>query len=135
MGNHLDVTVLVDSGKSANQRLLALANKGILSKSKILNIGEIIKRKYGDIEDLFDIKDYLELFNRAFAKTIKPSDLNTNEPIVNQLARILNVERYDHGMPADVLLKNRDQLLPTFSNVTFENFEKLFEIVNRTLEA
>ena len=135
LGNHLDVTVLVDSGKSANQRLLALANKGILSKSKILNIGEIIKRKYGDIEDLFDIKDYLELFNRAFAKTIKPSDLNTNEPIVNQLARILNVERYDHGMPADVLLKNRDQLLPTFSNVTFENFEKLFEIVNRTLEA
>ncbi len=34
-----------------------------------------------------------ELFNRAFTKAIKPSDLNANESIVNQLARILNVER------------------------------------------
>jgi len=135
LGNHLDVTVLVDSGKSGNQRLLALANKGILSKNKILNIGEIIKRKLGDVEDLFDVKDYLELFNRAFTKTVKPADLNANEPIVNQLARILNVDRYDHGVPADILLKHRDELLPTFSDKTFENFERLFENVNKTLEA
>lgn len=135
LGNHLDVTVLVDSGKSGNQRLLAIANKGILSKNKILNIGEIIKRKLGDIEDLFDVKDYLELFNRAFPKTVKPADLNANEPIVNQLARILNVDRYDHGVPADILLKHRDELLPTFSDKTFENFERLFENVNKTLEA
>lgn len=135
LGNHLDVTVLVDSGKSGNQRLLAMANKGILSKNKILNVGEIIKRKLGDIEDLFDVKDYLELFNRAFTKTVKPADLNANEPIVNQLARILNVDRYDHGLPADILLKHRDELLPTFSDKTFENFERLFESVNKTLEA
>jgi len=135
LGHHLDVTVLVDSGKSGNQRLLAIANKGILLKSKILNIGEIIKRKFGDIEDLFDVKDYLELFNRAYATATKPSDLNANEPIVNQLARILNVERYDHGKPADILLKHRDELLPTFSDKTFENFERLFENVNKTLEA
>lgn len=135
LGNHLDVTVLVDSGKSGNQRLLALANKGILSKNKILNIGEIIRRKLGDIEDLFDIKDYLELFNRAFTKTVKPADLNPNEPIVNQLARILNVDRYDHGVPADILLRQRDELLPTFNDKTFENFEQLFESINKTLGA
>jgi predicted ATP-dependent endonuclease of OLD family len=135
LGNHLDVTVLVDSGKGGNQRLLMMANKGILSKNKILNIGEIIKRKLGDIEDLFDVKDYLEIFNRAFTKTVKPTDLNANEPIVNQLAKILNVDRYDHGLPADILLKHRDELLPTFSDKTFENFERLFENVNQTLEA
>lgn len=135
LGNHLDVTVLIDSGKTGNQRLLAIANKGILSKNKILNIGEIIKRKFGDIEDLFDVKDYLELFNRAFTKTVQSSDINANEPIVNQLARILNVDRYDHGLPADVLLKHRDELLPTFSNKTFENFERLFEGINKTLES
>lgn len=135
LGNHLDVTVLVDSGKGGNQRLLTMANKGILSKNKILNIGEIIKRKLGDIEDLFDVKDYLEIFNRAFTKTVKSADLNANEPIVNQLARILNVDRYDHGLPADILLKHRDELLPTFSDKTLENFERLFESVNKTLEA
>ena len=135
LGNHLDVTVLIDSGKGGNQRLLSMANKGLLSKNKILNIGEIIKRKLGDIEDLFDVKDYLEIFNRAFSKTVLPTDLNTNEPIVNQLARILNVDRYDHGLPADILLKHRDELLPTFSKKTFENFERLFENVNKTLEA
>jgi predicted ATP-dependent endonuclease of OLD family len=126
LGHHLDVTVLVDSGKRGNQRLLAMANKGILAKNKILNIGEIIKRKFGDIEDLFDVKDYLELFNWAFNMTVKPSDLNANEPIVNQLARIQNVERYDHGLPADILLKHRDELLPKFS-------EELFVKVNNTL--
>jgi predicted ATP-dependent endonuclease of OLD family len=135
LGNHLDVTVLVDSGKGGNQRLLTMANKGILSKNKILNVGEIIKRKLGDIEDLFDVKDYLEIFNRAFTKTVKPADLNVNEPIVNQLARILGVDRYDHGLPADILLKHRDELLPTFSDKTFENFERLFESVNKTLGA
>ncbi len=135
LGNHLDVTVLINSGKSGNQRLLALADKGILSKNKILSIGEIISRKSGDIEDLFDVKDYLELFNRAFTRTVKPADLNATEPIVNQLARVLNVDRYDHGLPADILLKHRDELLPTFSHKTFENFERLFENVNKTLEA
>jgi len=135
LGNHLDVTVLVDSRKGGNQRLLTMADKGILSKNKILNIGEIIKRKFCDIEDLFDVKDYLELFNRAFKKTVKLADLNENEPIVNQLARILNVDRYEHGIPADILLKHRDELLPTFSDKTFKNFERLFETINKTLEA
>ena len=134
LGNRLDVTVLVDSGKSGNQRLLTIANKGILSKNKILNIGEIINRKLGDIEDLFDIKDYLELFNRAFKKTVQLTDINSFEPIVTQLSRILNVNRYDHGLPADVLLKNRDELLPSFSDNTYRNFEKLFEEINKTLE-
>ena len=33
------------------------------------------------------------------------------------------------------LLKHRDELLPTFSDKTFENFERLFENINKTLEA
>lgn len=135
LGNHLDVTVLVDSGKSGNQRLLGLANKGLLTKKKIISIGEVIGRKFGDIEDLFDVSDYLELFNRAFGASVNPSDLNTSEPIVSQLAKILTVDRYDHGLPADILLKNHDELIPKFNDSTLKNFEALFEKINQTLQA
>ena len=96
-------------------------------------IGEIIGQKAGDIEDLFAPVDYLEIFNRALNQSIQPSTLNSTEPIVSQLAKILGVDRYDHGRPADVLLKDRDVLLPKFQASTFMNFEALFEKINQTL--
>jgi hypothetical protein len=56
-----------------------------------------------------------------------------SSPIVNQLAKILKVDRFDYGLPADVLLKHRDELLPKFSKKTFENFKALFEKLNPIL--
>jgi hypothetical protein len=56
-----------------------------------------------------------------------------SDAIVSRVARHLGVERFDHGRPADVFLRHRDELLPKLSEATLKRFELLFERINKTL--
>lgn len=133
LGNHLKVTVLVDSRKEGNQRLERMAKDGYLEQQRIILVGEIINQRTGDIEDLFKVDEYLGLYNKAFGKTLTANDLNGNDPIVVRIARHEGIDRFDHGRPADVLLRDREAVLTTLSNDTLERFETLFVRINRTL--
>lgn len=133
LGNHLRVTVLVDSRKEGNQRLDRMAKDGYLEKQRIILVGDILGRKTGDIEDLFHADDYTELYNRAFGKSIKAKDLKGDDPIVMRIARHVGLDRFDHGRPADLLLRERDSVLSTLSDSTLKQFEILFARINRTL--
>lgn len=135
LGMHLDMTVLIDSRKEGNQRLTSLAQAGFLKATRIVTIGEILGAKAADIEDLFDPDDYLRLYNRAFGTNAKLADLKGSDPIVRRLARHAGIDRYDHGKPADVLLRDKPTLLGSFSEATLANFEKLFERVNATFRS
>ncbi|MGI9304648.1 MAG: AAA family ATPase, partial [Gammaproteobacteria bacterium] len=99
----------------------------------VILVGEILGRKTGDIEDFFEVDEYLGLYNKAFGKAIKAKDLKGNDPIVARIARFEGVKRFDHGRPADVLLRERDSVLPKLSDKTLTRFEKLFERINGTL--
>ncbi len=132
LGNHLQVTVLLDSRKEGNQRLMRLADQKILDRSRIITIGEILGTKLGDIEDLFEIPEYLELYATAFGTAPKPEDLVGTDPIVTRIARFLGVERFDHGKPADALLRTREAFLKKLSTSTLDRFEMLFRRVNST---
>jgi hypothetical protein len=94
----------------------------------------VLGRKTGDIEDLFEENEYLELYNKAFGKKISAKDLKGNDPIVTRLARLEGVERYDHGRPADVLLRERDAILSKLGDETLKRFEELFNRINKTIE-
>jgi len=133
LGNHLDVTVLLDSRKEGNQRLARLAKDGYLDEHRIILIGEILDRKSADIEDLFEESEYLMLYNKAFGKTVKSGDLKGQDSIVARLARNEGVDRFDHGRPADVLLRDRDAILSKLSDATLQRFETLCERINGTL--
>jgi len=133
LGNHLEVTVLVDSRKEGNQRLAKMAEQGILARNRIITIGEVIGTKLADIEDLFEPSEYLELYNRAFGSALTEAMLTGSDPIVAKIARHLGVDRFDHGRPADVLLRQRDAFLPGLSADTLDRFEALFRRVNSTL--
>ncbi len=133
LGNHLKVTVLVDSRKEGHQKLERMAKDGYLEKQRIILVGEVLGRKSGDIEDLFDEDEYLELYNKAFGKTIKAKDLNGDDPIVARIARHEGIERFDHGRSADVLLREREAILSKLSEETLKRFESLFERINNTL--
>ena len=50
-----------------------------------------------DIEDLFDVDDYIDLFNGAFGKKIKKSELKGSDPIVVQVARAVCVSAWNIG--------------------------------------
>jgi predicted ATP-dependent endonuclease of OLD family len=134
LGNHLKVTVLVDSRKEGHQKLERLAKDGYLVKQRIVLVGDVLGRKTGDIEDLFEENEYLELYNKAFGKKISAKDLKGNDPIVTRLARLEGVERYDHGRPADVLLRERDAILSKLGDETLKRFEELFNRINKTIE-
>lgn len=132
IGYHLDVTVLIDSKKSGHQRLTKLANDGYLKHKRIIAIGSLYHRSDADIEDVFAVEDYLVLYNEAYGKNIQEEDLNGNDRIIKRVSRYENIDDYDHGKPADVLLRQRDKLLPKFSSATYDNFEKLIEKINST---
>lgn len=134
LGNHLKVTVLVDSRKEGNQRLERMAKDGYLEKQRIILIGDVLNHRTADIEDLFEVKEYLELYNKSFEKTLRPEDLNGTDPIVSRIARHGGIERFDHGRPADVFLRERDAFLPKLSEATLGRFEELFRRVNQTLD-
>jgi len=133
LGIHLDVTVVIDSRREGNQKLSSLALKGYLKDKRILTIGEIISAKLADIEDLFAINDYLNIYNKAFGKSYNASDLPGTDQIVTRIARFEGITRFDHGKPADYLLRNKIEVLPALSAETLTNFENLIEQINKTM--
>jgi len=134
LGHPLEVTVLVDSRREGNQRLQQMAGRGILEVNRIISISEITKTKLADIEDLFTVDEYLTLYNSAFGTNVKSFDLTGTDPIVAGIARFLGVDRFDHGRPADILLRSRDKFLPYLCADTLNRFEELFNKVNSTLK-
>lgn len=133
LGHHLEVTVLIDSQRAGNQRLARLAADGILNRNRILTVGQILGLPVADIEDLFDPDDYLALYNRAFGAKVKVKDLTGTDPIVARIARHRGVDRFDHGRPADALLRAREEFLPRLHDTTLHGFERLFGAINATL--
>jgi len=133
LGNHLKVTVLVDSRKEGNQRLDHMAKEGYLEKQRIILVGDVLGQRTADIEDLFEVAEYIALYNKAFSKALQVTDLQGNDPIVARIARHEGLDRFDHGRPADVLLREREAILTTLSEATLKRFENLFTRINKTL--
>ena len=133
LGNHLDVTVVVDARKEGHQKLTALSKAGFLSEKRIITIGEVTNRKMADIEDLFAKDDYVALYNAAFGRKLNAADLKGTDPIVRRIARAESVDRYDHNAPAKVLLRERAERVANLSDETLNAFETMFKRINETL--
>src|SRR5258706_7725410 len=84
-----------------------------------------------DVEDVFEVDDYLALYNQAFGKALKAVDLPAGERIVERIRE--KEGDYDTGRPADALLRLRDKLLPPLRPTTRSRFEELFRRINKTL--
>lgn len=133
LGNHLDVTVLIDARKEGNQKLSNLAAKGYLNGKRIITIGEILSVNLADIEDLFELGDYLNIYNKVFGKAHKETDLKGTDQVVSKIARLEGIDRFDHGRPADYFLRNKIEILAKLSTISLDNFERLIERINNTM--
>ncbi len=133
LAQHVEATVLLDSHPRGNPRMDRLVQQGVFRRSRVIGVGEVTGQREADIEDLFDPEEYLSLYNAAFGKEVKLTDLNGTDPIVKRLARHMEVPRFDHGRPAEVLLRDHAQRLPQLSEETRERFELLFAKINATL--
>lgn len=130
MGQALDVTVLIDSGTEGAGRLESAIQAGRLDRQRLVSIAEITGKTHSDIEDLFNVEDYLTLYNVAFGKSVKAEELGHGDRVVKRLSD-LN-EPFDHYKPADALLRNPD-LLDKLSDQTLTAFGRLITRINSTI--
>ena len=71
--------------------------------------------KTADIEDLFEVEDYLKLYNWSFDATIAAKDLaTTGEPILRRLEGL--VGEFDHALPAHALTEHRKEFFTDVSS-------------------
>jgi predicted ATPase len=130
IGRQLGVTVLVESNQG-NPTLGELAKAGYLKPKRMVTVAEVTGASSGDVEDLFEVDDYLALYNQAFSTSVRAADLPPGERI---LERIREKEGdFDSGRPAEALLRLRDKLLPPLRPATRFRFEELFRRINKTL--
>ena len=130
IGRQMGITVLIES-RSGSSKFVELAQAGFLKPKRLVAVAEVTGASRADIEDLFEVDDYLALYNQAFGKTVRAADLPPGERI---LERIKEKEGdFDPGRPADALLRLRDKLLPPLKPGTRARFEELFRKINKTL--
>jgi hypothetical protein len=132
LGAHLEVSVLIDSGTQGSQRLTELGNRGLLDLSRLVTVGQVTGAKKADIEDVFEVDDYLAIFNPAMGQSLTAQDLPLGDRIVKRIAEKLGND-FEHGDPADYFLRHRDEVLPKLSAETLDRFEQLIELLNKTL--
>jgi hypothetical protein len=130
IGRQMGVTVLVES-KGGSEKLVELAKAGFLKTKRLVAVAEVTGGTRADIEDLFEVDDYLALYNQAFGKTLRVADLPPGERILDRIKE--KEGDFDTGRPADALLRLRDKLLPPLRPTTRARFEELFRRINKTL--
>jgi hypothetical protein len=134
LGPQPGATVLIQSRSQGHPVLSQLAARGYLVQRRIVSVGEAIAHQQADVEDLFDVNDYLLLYNTAFGTGVSSGALRGADTVLARLARHEGVER-DRWQPAEALLRRRDELLKRLSSQTLKRFEVLFAKVNGTLGA
>jgi energy-coupling factor transporter ATP-binding protein EcfA2 len=133
LGTKLNVTVLVDADAKVNQRLTGMVVKGLLEPRRLITIGQVIGENRADIEDLFTPGEYLKLYNEAYGTDLKVGDLPKDGPIVKRIEE--HAGQYDHGVVAEVLLRNPDPHLNGLGESTVKRFAQLFDLANQTIPA
>ncbi len=135
-GNKLEVVCLLDTptDPKGKARLEDMIKHKLISEKKIRYFNDFIQNyNQADIEDLFTKQDYIRLFNKTFESEytkLELSDLNDKiKPIIIQINKALNIERFNHYRPANELLK-QGLSAKDFDIKTLNNFEKVIREIN-----
>ena len=131
LGKKVSVTVLLDSGTEGAGKVEAAMKANKIPSGRVVFVGSVLAQKHSDIEDLFTVEDYLDLYNEAFAKSHKLDDLAAHPDRVILRLEALDGGKFDHWGPAEVLLRNPAKV-ETLSPATLDNFEALIKVINAT---
>lgn len=130
LGKKVSVTVLLDSGTEGVGRVEAAIKANKIAGDRVVFVGSVLEQKHSDIEDLFAVKDYLELYNEAFKKQYKIDNLPSHpDRIILRLEKLDG--KFDHWRPAEILLRDPSKV-EKLSQLTLDNFESLARLINVT---
>ena len=132
-GNELDMVCLLDTftDQSAKQRLDNLIAQKLIKDKKVVFYHDILENAHADLEDLFLLSDYLQLYNAAMGKNYALSEFDETKPILPQLKRKNSGKDFNHYLPANYFAKNIATI--TLSDNTIANFDKLFSKINKLI--
>lgn len=137
-GNKLNMVCLLDTftDQKGKKRLEDLIKDKIIKENQVKFFDQYIDRlSIADIEDMFEIDEYLNLFNKEFDKEftkINSTDIDNTKAIIPQINKIINKTRFNHYRPSRYLTSlcvDKDY----FSNETLNRFENLFKDINNLL--
>lgn len=137
-GNDLNMVCLLDTfiDQKGKKRLEDLIKDKIIKEKQIKFFDQYIDRlNIAEIEDMFEIEEYLKLFNEEFSKdytSISKEEIDINKPIIPQINQIIQKNRFNHYRPSRYLTSlcvGKDY----FSESTLARFEALFKDINNLL--
>ena len=137
LGRRLRVSALIDGDRSSakSNRVTAAAISNGVPENAIIVCGDADASlpRNADIEDLFEIPDYLKLYNWAFHTDLQEHSLPaTSEPVVRRVT-MARGDEYDHALPAHALTQHRDEFFATIGPQSEERFLNLFRLLNATV--
>lgn len=139
-GSKLNIACLLDTytDQKGKQRVDDLIKQKIIKEKSIRFFDEFISgTKVADIEDLFEVEEYLLIFNAAFNgeyRTLTQAELDPLPgTIIKKINKALDIERFNHYRPANKL----NQIGVTkanFNEKTLHRFEKIFKEINKLFD-
>ncbi len=133
LGAPLRATVLLGLG-AAHPEVTALVRDGLLPPERLVPLTELTGTSEAGLEDLFDEGFYLELLGWSGVDAPRAGELPaTGGALVRRIESALGrpVDRY---RPAQFLLVNQANLLPSLGRATINRFARLFELLNQLEE-
>lgn len=136
-GSKLNISCLLDTfnNEKGSQRLNVLIQSKIIKDKHVRFFDEFAGKDYNkaDIEDLFEIEEYISFFIKAFPEheSLVVSDLSDKQPtIILKLNNYLKQKRFNHFAPSNAILR-MGYTAENFSKSTLEKFEKMFSEINK----
>lgn len=137
-GNKLKIACLLDTftDQKGKARIDDLIYEKIIKQNNIVFFDEFSPSiNPAEIEDMFEVDEYLELFNSVFEEhdDIAIKQIDSNIGIVKQINKIIGRKRFNHYRPANYLSCN-PELVDKLSETTLSRFACAFKRVNASLK-
>lgn len=139
-GSKLSIFCLLDSftDQKSQAKFDSLTIQKIISDKNIKFFHDYLdNRKKADIEDMFTVDEYIQLFNISLSSThaeIKVDELSTEiEDILSKINKVIKKSRFNHYLPAKEFASNKD-FVNSLSEATLSRFEAIFKEVNKNLK-
>ncbi|MDO7363065.1 AAA family ATPase [Acinetobacter geminorum] len=139
-GSKLSIFCLLDSftDQKSQARFDSLTIQKIISDKNIKFFHDYLdNRKKADIEDMFTVDEYHQLFNISLSSThaeIKVDELSVEiEDILSKINKVIKKNRFNHYLPAKEFASNKD-FVNSLSESTLSRFETIFKEINKNLK-
>lgn len=130
----MNIATLMDIDPNTESVAQQLIKQKLLRKKNLLTYAQYVDADEADLEDLFDREFYIELVNKEFGKSIKPSEINASIPrVLVALRPVFDGNSFNHYRPARYLSEHLGELEKHISDAVIDRFESLFSELNGLL--